>query len=75
MYAMMDSTQTADITMTVLINSNCFSMDIPVGAIDYPVLNGFHIWGRSASGTVLHVYASSTANLFMYGYVNRVTET
>jgi len=75
MYAMMDATQTAAITMTVLINSNCFSLDVPVKAIDYPVLTQFPLWGRSASGTVIHVYASSTANLFVYGYINRITET
>jgi hypothetical protein len=74
LYAMMEQTQTAAITMTVVINSSCFTMDIPVRSIDYPVLAGFPIWGRSASGTQIEVFASSTANLFVYGYVNRMTE-
>lgn len=74
LFGMMDQTQTAAITMTVVINSQCFVMDIPIKAVDYPILAGFPIWGRSASGTQIEIFASSTANLFVYGYVNRMTE-
>lgn len=75
LFANMDATQTAAITMTILVNSACYSLDVPVKALEYPILTGFPLWGRSASGTVLHVFASSTANLYIYGYVNRITET
>jgi len=69
------ATNTADNTITLLINSSCYSLDIPAYAVDYPILSGFPLWGRSASGTVLHVYGSSTAGVFLHGYVNRITET
>ena len=75
MYAMMDVTRTAANTVIIQINSQCFTQEVPVGSVDFALLTGFPLWGRSAAGTVVSVYASSTANLFVYGYVNRVTES
>lgn len=75
LFASIDATQTAAITTTLVINSQCYTLEVPVKALEYPLLTGFPLWGRSAAGSQLEVFASSTANLHIYGWVNRITES
>jgi len=76
-FASMDQTQTVGQTLNFIINSNSFSIEIPVRAVEHPVLQGFFLMGNTSasSGNKVEFFGSSTAGMFLHGYVNRITET
>lgn len=49
--------------------------DVPARAGLYPLLTGNSLWGRSAAGTVLTLFASSSQVIDIYGYLNQITES
>lgn len=76
-FASMDQTQTTAMTLNFIINSQTYSVDVPIRAVNYPILAGFTLWGQASAsnGNRIEFFGSSTANLFLHGYVNRITET
>ena len=74
LWAKIDATKTASVTITVNINSACHIIEIPERGFDYPLLTGFPIFGRSAAGTQIEIWASTTGVVSVYGYINRITE-
>lgn len=76
-FASMDDTQTAAMTLKMIVNSQSYSMEIPINAVNHPVLTGYQIWGNASAsnGHRVEFFGSSTANLFLHGYVNRITES
>ncbi len=49
--------------------------EIPPRAGAYPLVQGLYLLGRSGSLTVIKMGASASAIIYIFGYVDRVTES
>lgn len=73
------ASHSATAMLTLLIewgqSARTIKEEIPPRSGMYPVVMGLPLWGRSAAGTVISAYGSTSQVIDIYGYNIRVTET
>jgi hypothetical protein len=77
MWATNSSTTTIEVNLEWGASTARLAENIPPKTMTYPLVTGVPLWGRSASisATVIKGYASTSAVINIFGYVNRVTES
>lgn len=78
LFANLGSSQTTSMILSLIINSQTYTVSIPVNALEYPVLTGFPIIGNASASNGRRIEAhvnTGTAAFTLSGWVNRVTES
>jgi hypothetical protein len=77
MFAANSSSLAINVTIEWGASTTRLSEVVPGKVTSYPIISGLPLWGRSGSvsATVLKGYASTSAVINIFGYVNRVTES
>ncbi len=77
MWATNSSTAAIEVNIEWGASTARLAEEVPAKTMGYPLVNGLPVWGRSGSvsATVIKGYASTSAVVNIFGYVNRVTES